>query len=301
MATLFSDFVTHYTSTVNTSNLRRHFMKSWNGINKKDEVNAIENYLLTPGVGVDYMNTHVAPAASNTDFVVKFASIFCHKKPKVTPVGQPSPALPGQTVGCELGDLFVMFVLMDGVDNVHHARGALFQAKKVPKLDKPTQEFLYDKAESMGVPSYLENRKGSPAGVRKLPTYENGRAHGFRYLILNGAHQEVGLHFSPWRKTCWTLWATFMDGLLSGTTGMPADVNNPSSEWDHIVADLIEMVQYTKGQKKAERGNSVIAKIASSCFNNYRDRSQWSMPLEERNEGVPTLLVIAHAPKVKPT
>lgn len=298
MATLFSKFVTHYTSASKAGTLRQLYTNSWNGINKQDEVKAIESYLLKSKVGVDFLNTNVAPAVSNTDFVVKFASIFCHKKPKVKPVGQPSPAVRGQTVGCELGDLFVMFVLMDAGDKVHHARGALFQAKKTPKLDKPTQQFLYDRAESMEVPSYLIQRKGSPGNMRKLPTYDDGRAHGFRYLILNGPMQDVSSHFCPWDNTYWTQWATFMDGLLSGTTGLPADVNTPTSAWDHIVIDLIEMVQYTNGQKKPARGNTVITQITSSCFNNYRDRSQWSMLLDERRDGVPTLLVIAHAPNV---
>lgn len=307
MATLFSKFVAHYTGASLRGTFRQHYSNSWGSINRNDEVQAIQDYLLKPTVGVDFLNTHVATAASNAEFVVKFASIFCHKKPKVTPVGQPSPPVSGQTVSCELGDLFVLFVLIDGAHNVHHARGALFQAKVEPKLDRPTQKFLYDKAESIGVPSYLEKRNGSSSNMRQLPTYDEGRAHGFRYLILKEPIRdatgkssfEVGTYFCPWESTYWTRWASFMDGLLSGNTGLSVDVNSPSSAWDHIVADLFEMVKFTAGQKKPARGNTVVAEITSSCFNNYRDRSQFSMLLEDEKRGVPTLLVIAHAPEIR--
>lgn len=293
MTTLFNKFVTHYTNVSQSIKTRRIYEKSWKNVNRDNEVNAIRSFLLDKSVGVHYLNTEVSPKLSNSDFQVKFASIFCHQKPRVQRTVASNAIARGDTSGCELGDLFVIFVLLDNTDRLHYAAGALFQAKLKPKLDSLSQKYLYDIDEDFEVPSYLENRTNPPEKLRKMPTYMEGRARALRYLILNPRYtgKYVQARHTPWQNDHQRQWSTFLDGLLSGTDGLRTNLSsaNPSS-WDIMVADLL-MVGLNVPHKKTPRGNDVAVQVATALFNNFRDLTAYSVDTKE-SDGVPIFMAI---------
>jgi hypothetical protein len=298
MAQLTQDFINHYTELSKTHNFRDHYNKSWAGIDRAAEVPAIRSYLLEPDVGVSYLNKTVASKLSGGKFNVKFASLFCHKKPGVKRTQANQNNKPGERPGCELGDLFVLFLLLDGQDQLHYASGSIFQAKVEPKLDSLTQQLLYDEDDSFEVPSYLENRVGSAGINRKMPSYIEGRAKAFRYLILDPTNTTVKAKYTPWSNSIGREWSPYMDGLMSGVDGLstvPSVV--ASNAWDTVVADLLYVgLKVSKTKGKSPRGNTIAVQVATSLFNHFNNTSNFSHQADDSYEGVPTLMVIAHAP-----
>lgn len=303
MTTLFDQFVAHYAEVALMIQSRRLFENAWSDIDRTNEVKAIRSFLLDKTIGVDYMNKHVAPALSKGPFHIKFASIFCHQKPRVRRTFRNQNKNAGDTNGCELGDLFVVFVLLDNTDKLHYAAGSLFQAKLRPTLDSLSQKCLYDFDNDFDVPSYLEKRVVPSNKNRVMPSYDEGRSRAFRYLILEPDHskENVTARHTPWVNNQQKRWSTFLDGLLSGVDGLRANLttNSPSS-WDIIVADLLS-VGLNVPTKKAPRGNNVAVKIATSLFNNFKNLEDYSATLEQDHPGVPTLMVIAHAYEYRQT
>lgn len=297
MTTLYSKYVDHYTSIASTLRARRIYEDAWKNVDRSDEVKAVRSFLLDPNVGVDSMNQHAASELSKGPFHIKFASIYCHKKPSIQRTNNAKSVNPGDTPGCELGDLFVAFILLDATNKLHYAAGALFQAKLRPKLDSLSQKCLYDFDEDFEVPKYLEDRITPPNKRRIMPTYDEGRGRALRYLILEPNHTEkmITARHTPWASSYQKRWSSFLDGLLSGSDGLRTDLmtQNPAS-WDIIVADLLS-VGLRVPPKKPARGNDIAVKVATSLFNNFSNLTNYSVELEDPHEGIPTLLVIAHA------
>ncbi|MCF5727027.1 hypothetical protein K3H43_06490 [Aeromonas veronii] len=298
MSNLFYHFVKQYTSFTQKPNFRRFYENSWLGIDKSKEVSAIRDYLLKPNVGVDYLNKHVASAISNSDFDVKFCSVFCHQKPRVTRTKESIKNNAGSTNSCELGDLFILFVLLDKNDKMHYCAGSLFQAKVKSKLDSESQRALYDDDLDFLVPHFLEKRITPNSKYRKMPTYNEGRAKALRYLILEPAFspEHVQARYSPWSNDYQLRASTFLDGLLSGSDGLKADpINNPHGSWEIIVSDLLHTALTVTARKPA-RGNTDAVKVATSHFNNFRNLDAYSVVTEDKEKyGVPTLMVIAQS------
>jgi hypothetical protein len=296
MATLYSQFVTHYTQTARSHQFRRIYEDAWCKVDRSNEVEAIREFLLDPSVGVDYLNMQVASKLSNGTFNVKFASIFCHKKPRVQRTDASRRKHPGDTKGCELGDLLVVFVLLDKNDKLHYASGALFQAKLRPKLDSLSQQCLYDFDTEFDVPQHLAKRFTPPNKRRTMPSPDEGRGRAFRYLILEPDYDSTAIRarHTPWTHDYQLRWSTFLHGLLAGTDGLRANLESPSpSAWDIIVADLL-YVGLKVPAKKPARGNNVAVQVATSLFNNFTNLKDASVS-DQENEGVPTLMIIAHA------
>lgn len=297
MTTLFSQYVNHYASTASTLKARRLYEKAWAKVDRKDEVEAVRSFLLDPNVGVDFMNQNVAKPLSTGPFHVKFASIFCHKKPRIQRTINSKAANQGDTKGCELGDLFVAFILLDAADKLHYASGALFQAKLRAKLDSRSQRCLYDFDEDFEVPKYLADRFNPSNKNRIIPTYDEGRGRAFRYLILepDDSEERVAARHTPWAFNYQKRWSSFLDGLLSGSDGLRIDLTTPNpSPWDIISADLLS-IGLNVPAKKPARGNNVAINVATSLFNNFSNLKNYSVELKEDHSGVPTLLVIVHA------
>jgi hypothetical protein len=298
MTTLYSQFIMHYTQTARSHQFRRIYEDAWLNIDRSDEVEAIREFLMDPAVGVDYLNTKVATKLSNGIFNVKFASIFCHKKPRVQRTAASRMIHPGDTKGCELGDLLVVFVLMDANDELHYASGAIFQAKLRPKLDSLSQQCLYDFDQEFEVPRYLANRLTPHNKNRKMPSSDEGRGRAFRYLILEPYNDPtfIRARHTPWSHDYQLRWSTFLDGLLAGTDGLRVNLESTTpSAWDIIVADLLH-VGLKVPASKPPRGNNVAVQVATSLFNNFTNLKNASVS-DEENEGMPTLMVIAHAPE----
>ncbi len=287
-------FLKHYTEASARSHLRREYEESWAGIDRSLEVKAVRSYLLDAGVGISYLNSTVSPAISNTQYDFKFASLFCHQKPRVTRTSTARVTCPGDTPACEIGDLYVVFILLDTAGSCIYASSALFQAKLEPKLDSKSQQCLYDCDDSFEVPSYLERRVTPPNKIRQMPLASEGRARGLRYLILNPHNSVTGItsRFSPWNNNYQQRWSTFLDGLVSGTDGIVISPGNPVTRWDIISDDLLH-VGLVSAQAGKARGSNLPARVATGLFNNfsYSDRTTHHY---EGEGGVPTMFVIAH-------
>ncbi|MBW5805864.1 hypothetical protein FOZ70_14040 [Burkholderia sp. COPS] len=295
MSSLYQRFIEHYVGKAGNPAIRKIYDDSWLGIDRTKEVPAVKSYLLDGGVGVDYLNNNLSPLLSSGGFQVKFASLFCHKKPGVKRTSACKANHPGDTPGCELGDLFVLFILMDGGDNLHYAAGALCQAKVEPKLDSLSQKALYDFDSEFDVPRYLSERPGSPGSRRAMPTYAEGRGRALRYLILQDEpSKNVTARNVPWEKNFRPKWSSLIDGLITGSDGMRIDFNSsPSSNWDCMASDLL-YVGLAVPKKKPSRGNNIATQVATSLFNSFSNLGEYSV--ETQDEGVSTMLIIAHAP-----
>ncbi|WP_199481266.1 hypothetical protein [Vibrio owensii] len=298
MTTLFDKFLQHYTSSSQNLEFRRRYEESWSMIDRSKEVPAIKDYLLKPGVGVDFLNKNVASKISNKDFDVKFCSVFCHQKPRVTRTPASIKKNAGSTKRCELGDLFVIFVLLDNNDNMHYCACSLFQAKLKAKLDSESQRALYDEDLEFIVPRYLKNRNPDIPEERKMPTYSEGRAKALRYMILEPSFspEYVQARYSPWSNDYQLRASTFLDGLLSGTDGLQADlINRPEGAWEIMVGDLLYTALKVPG-RKPPRGNTDAVKVAKAHFNNFRNFDTFSVEVDDNKEkGVPILMVIAQS------
>lgn len=287
-------FLKHYTDVNALKNFRREYEDSWNGIDRSAEVSAIRSYLLDAGVGICKLNKTVAPAISNSLYDFKFAGLFCHQKPRVTRTSASASSCAGDTRSCELGDLYVVFVLLDSNGICIYASSALFQAKLEPKLDSKSQRCLYDCDADFEVPRYLENRISPPNKVREMPLASEGRSKGLRYLILNPNHPvtDVRSRFSPWNNNYQQRWSTFLDGLVSGTDGIPLSVGASTTRWDIISDDLLHVGLVSAHAGKA-RGTNLPTRVASGLFNNF-SYNERTTHFHEGEGGVPTMFVIAH-------
>ena len=301
MVTLYSSFVKHYTEVSRLKAFRRLYEESWKRVVMDKEVDAVRDFLMKPNVGVDFLNKEVSREVNNNEFTIKFASIFCHKKPIVQRTARNKAINPGSTPGCELGDLFVLFLLMDSLDNIHYSAGALFQAKMDASLNSSSQRHLYDDDDGFTLPDNLYKNKGLKNFHRYMPTYDEGRGRALRYLILkpSGGLYNVQARLTPWSNNYQLRWSSFLDGLISGTDGVKInfDTTNPSS-WDLIAKDLLWMVKSVPSRKKP-RGNNVASEIATKLFNNFTNYNNYSSVLDSENndEGVSVMLIIAHAPQ----
>lgn len=265
------------------------------------EVDAVRDFLMKPNVGVDFLNKEVSREVNNDKFTMKFASIFCHKKPIVQRTDRNKAINPGSTPGCELGDLFVLFLLMDGLDNIHYSAGALFQAKMDASLNSSSQRHLYDDDDGFTLPDNLYKSIGLKNVHRYMPTYDEGRGRALRYLILkpSGGLNDIQARLTPWSNNYQLRWSSFLDGLISGTDGVKInfDTRNPNS-WDLIAKDLLWMVKSVPPRKKP-RGNNEASEIATKLFNNFTNYKDYSSVLGSENNdgGVSVMLIIAHAPQ----
>jgi len=290
MPRLLSQFVQHYTAKSAAGRLRRSIDDSWKGIKRDNEVNALRSYLMDPGVGIDYLNNKVAAAVSGPAFQLKFAGVFCHKKPTIQRSASAIAVNPGDTPGCELGDLLTLFVLFDANNDLHYMAGSLFQAKRYAQMTSRSQQHLYDDDDDFILPSYLGGH------TRRMPTIAEGRGRALRYLILNPdrPNSYVSCRHSPWTATYQPRWSTYIDGLLGATDGLSAQVDPTSklSSWDQIVRDLLQVAKSVPA-KKPPRGTNVAVQVATGLFNNFSNYESWSV--EANAPGVSVMMAIAYA------
>ena len=294
LADNYLQFLKHYTDVNAKNNFRREYENSWAGINRSLEVNAISSYLLDSGVGIDHLNKTVAPAVSNATYDFKFAGLFCHQKPRVRRTAVSIANCAGDTPSCEIGDLYVVFVLLDTAGVCIYASSALFQAKLEPKLDSKSQRCLYDCDATFEVPSYLERRIVPPHKLREMPLASEGRSRGLRYLILNPKDPvtDVRSRFSPWNNNYQQRWSTFLDGLVSGTDGIAISTGSSVTRWDVISDDLLHVGVVSASAGKA-RGTNLPTRVATGLFNNF-SYDERTTHVYDGEGGIPTMFVIAH-------
>lgn len=285
---LLDVFTAHYSAVDAINSLRCFYCTSWDGIDRSDEVGAIYQYITGKGVGLDYLNTHVASKVGSPLFDVKFAGVFCHKKPIIYRTAAAMKANPSRPLRCELGDLLVSFLLLDSEDQLHYYASSLFQAKVKDRIDNKTQQHLYDDDPSFELPKNL----GGAEREFPKPTAERSRA--LRYLLM-GKHRDschIDARCSPWAPTQSTAWGDFMHFLVQGIDGLQAIPRSTGSEWDLINHDVLTMASKVP-PKKPRRGSDAAVQLATGSFNNFKVRDHWYESSEA--EGIPTIMVIAAA------
>ena len=289
MAGLIDQFVKHYQAVDAASPLRCHYCDSWNGINRANEVNAIREYITGKGHGLSYLNATVAPRLSSGLFDVKFAGVFCHKKPIVQRTASAKAANPSKPLGCELGDLLVAFVLLDRDDQLHYYASSLFQAKAKEHLDNKTQRLLYDIDASFILPKSLGGYG------RDFPIRAAQRARALRYLLMGPRRNDhdIGARRSPWPSGSSVRWGDFAHRLMQAREGLVATPQATGAPWDVINHDLLLMASNVPGNK-SPRGSNVAIQLATKNFNSFASREIWHATSEE-DPGVPTILMIGAA------
>jgi hypothetical protein len=269
--------------------LVHHAEKSWEGIDfNMTEPDIIRRYLLSSGVGVDYLNANVSPLLTGGGFIVKFASVFVHQKPRITRHPTMVATCPGDTIACELGDLLVIFSLIDK-NKVPLFRSAMIsQAKKDPVLGSQSQKCLYDWDTVFDMPDRVVNHSIRNHPERYLPDYSSKRAMALNYLILQRNYPYV--QYVPWASWVVCNWGLHLCRMIFGETGLPftkAIATNP--DWNCIMHDLLNVGRgIVPGS--IPRGSHLEDLV--DVFNDFADYSKYSIEVQD-NAGIPILFIIA--------
>lgn len=264
-----------------------HSIASWNGIDfNQPEPLIIKKYLLEKGVGVDYLNRNLAPILSHASYEVKFASVFIHQKPRITRHTSSISACTGDTPSCELGDLLVVFCLLDKNKTPLFRSAVISQAKKERKLTSQSQKCLYDSDITFLMPARIYNNSIINTPERNLPDYSQGRTKALHYLILD---KFPNLRQVPWNSDLEYSWAHFFNRILVGDLGLPFEnATNTNPDWNCIIHDLLNIGQGII-PSRIQRGNAMADII--NLFNHFSEYDKYSIEIDDE-QGLPTVFVI---------
>lgn len=265
-----------------------HSIDSWNGIDfNLTEPQIIKSFLLDKGVGVDYLNRHLSPILRHSSYEVKFASVFIHQKPIITRHISSINLCTGNTPGCELGDLLVVFCLVDKNKTPLFRSAVISQAKKDRILTSQSQQCLYDSDITFSMPARVYNNSIINTPERNLPDYSQGRTKALHYLILD---RFPNLRQVPWNSNLEYSWTHFLNRILVGDLGLPFEnpPTPPNADWNCIIYDLLNIGQGII-PSRIQRGNA-LADIVN-LFNDFNEYDKYSIEIEDE-QGLPTLFII---------
>ena len=269
--------------------IRIESINSWIGINfTKDEPEVIKQYLLNPSMGIDYLNQHIAKKiTSETNFELKFTSVFCHGKPIITRTADSKVACKGSTPGCELGDLMTVFVLLDKDKNTVFSTANIMQAKKADVLDSESQRCLYESDLTFEMPYTITRFSSCSTPLRKLPDYDHLRDRALSFLILNNGHP-LAKHI-PSTSNLNYGWDYFIQLFLELKMGLKFNTpkNKLDNGWNCIVNDLLN-VGSGKAPSRTVRG--IGLEHLKDLFNYYYYYPEYKA-LNNR-PGLPIMLII---------
>lgn len=285
--------------------LRQVSLESWQEINfyennkRIHEPKVIELYF---NEGINYMNLNFANNyyASQKRFEMKFASLFCHQKPKVARSEENKTIKEGtnKTESCELGDLMVCFVLLNNNKEVVFSNAHIFQAKWLSEQKEKnlTQKFLYEFDDSFKWAEGMGDYKIPYVNTdeRILPTYREKRAQALSYLKLDDtdkANKNVFIEQIPLNTGRQFNWEEFYLKLMFNDFGLPFTYNNVTEKnnWDTIITELINALHdaHISNDSERPRGNKFTELLTS--FNYYYVYSYYIALLENP---IPTTFVI---------
>jgi hypothetical protein len=262
---------------------------SWNDIDfLKKEPQIIRDYLLSDGKGVDYLNQKISKVISNnTRYEIKFASVYCHQKPIVQRTQNSISNCKGNTHGCELGDLMMVFVLLDKNKNIVHSTAKIMQAKKKDILDSESQKCLYESDLEFEMPQNVVDKSTNLNKIRILPNFNNRRNDGLSYLILNdGLPQNKEI---PSASNLSYSWSHHLDLMMEFKTGLPFVKPNDSIDngWNCIINDLLNV---GSGKVKSSTLRSGFGlNYFMDAFNYYYYFSEFA--LDNKNTGIPKIII----------
>jgi len=266
-------------------------LNSWKCIDKsQSEPDIIRDYLTMSGVGVDYLNNKIARVITEkTNYEMKFASIFCHQKPRVERTEDNIKNCKGdnKTEKCELGDLAIIFLLLDKNKKVQFSNALILQAKKGAKINNKTQQCLYENDDSFLFPKYFEQRKC------QLPKYEENRTKALAYLFINPC--DVSVCQIPEKFKLIFSWSFIFQKILTNDFGKEFKFSEKNflNDWDKLISSLIIKLSDTNNIRGNRRVNGLD--ILLNRFNYYYYYAEYK--LEVKNEGIPTIMIIVRNKK----
>ncbi len=260
---------------------------SWNGINtNRSEPQIVRSYLLDRSVGVDYLNRNLSPLLSGGGYEVKFASVYIHQKPRVQRTVNSVRNCTGDTPACELGDMMVIFCLLDANKKPIYRSAVLAQAKMDEQLTSQSQKCLYDSDISFDMPATIYGNSITPSPLRHFPDYSQGRPKALHYLVINPSPR---LRFVPWSNGISSTWGVFLARMLNGDMGLPfTTANQGDTNWNCIVHDLLN-IGSGKIPSSITRGSALINVL--NLFNSFQEHENYSVEIQDA-EGLPILFVI---------
>jgi len=260
---------------------------SWTAINKnQNEPNIILDYLTQPNQGVDYLNSKIASKiTAETNYEMKFASIYCHQKPRIqrTPKNIERCDGDNKTEKCELGDLVIHFLLLDKDKKVQFSNAVILQAKVGHKPDNRTQQCLYENDDSLIFPKYFDKENE----ICELPKYEDCRAKALAYLFIG---DDISVGQIPISNKLVFSWSFIIQRLLTNDFGKAYSYSEKSykNDWDKLISKLIFNLQNSKLVKGKKRVNG-LENILNK-FNYYYYYPEYKLTID--NEGIPTIMII---------
>ena len=214
---------------------------SWIPVDRsKDEVQIVREYLTRKNAGVDYLNLHLGNLLQ-PEYELKFASIFIHKKPIIQ--RDPSEVLlcNGDRPGCEMGDLCVVFCLMDVNKKPIYKSSVIIQAKLDDNLNSISQRCLYDSDIKFHMPSNVLAISINKNSLRVLPSYLEQRVNALKYLILRTSPYPQ-LRTVPSTSGTYYDWGLLIGDMLTGFDGKPFDTPSVADcDWNMIMHDLFNI------------------------------------------------------------
>jgi hypothetical protein len=268
--------------------IREESSKSWEKIKlNQNEPNIILDYLTKPQRGVDYLNSKIASViTSKTNFEMKFASIYCHQKPRVERTSENIKQCKGDNKSekCELGDLAIHFLLLDKNKKVKFSNAVILQAKKGLKSDNLTQQCLYENDDCLIFPKYFGNINEKC----DLPKYEESRANAFAYLFLN--KNKIGIGQIPLKNKLFFSWSVIFQRLMTNEFGKAYNYSEIKfkNDWDKLISNLILNLSSTTLKKGENRVNGL--EYILNKFNYYYYYPEYKLEVE--NESIPSILII---------
>lgn len=260
---------------------------SWKQINKtQKEPDIILDYLTEPNKGVDYLNAKIASKiTAETNYEMKFASIYCHQKPRVerTDGNIQKCAGSNKTERCELGDLIIHFLLLDEDKKVQFSNAVILQAKVGGRPDNKTQQCLYENDDCLVFPKYFQTDNA----ICGLPKYEDGRAKALAYLFIQ---EDISIGQIPFENNLVFSWSFLIQRLLTNDFGKKYRYSDHkfSDDWDRLVSTVTLKLSDSKLVKDGKRVNGLDYFLHK--FNYYYYYPEYTLTTE--NEGIPTIMII---------
>lgn len=267
--------------------IKAESINSWSQINKaQKEPDIIFDYLTEPNKGVDYLNSKIASKiTANTNYEMKFASIYCHQKPRVERTDDNIQKCVGnnKTERCELGDLIIHFLFLDKDKKVQFSNAVILQAKVGNKPDNQTQQCLYENDDSLIFPKYF----GTENEFCELPKYDHCRTKALAYLFIQ---EEISVGQIPFENGLVFPWAFLFQRILTNDFGKEYSYSDSkfSNDWDKLISKVIFNLsdsKLLKGKKRVSGLDYFLNK-----FNYYYYYPEYKLTMN--NEGIPTIMII---------
>lgn len=266
----------------------REAENSWKGIKKtNNEPIVVRDYLLSKGKGVDYLNHTISQKIlDETKYEIKFASVFCHKKPTIQRTLSSKSKCKGSTKGCELGDLMIVFLLLDNNKNVVHSTAKLMQAKKHDRLDSESQKCLYESDLDFEMPNNVVLKSTNTNKRRILPHFSALRHNALSYLIIRD--RSVKTVQIPYSSSVQSMWGKELKDIMEFKTGLEftIPIDKEDNGWNCIVNDLLNI---GSGIIKSSTRRGYGLDHFKNIFNYFFILPEYIS--ENENEGISTMIV----------